>query len=362
MQNLGSFTLEHELGRGGMGVVYRARDPQGARVAVKVLSGATAGPQERARFKREAQVLADLENPHLLRLRHFGLHQGAPFLVTDLIAGPSLAERVSKGGALPVPEALQAVRSLAAGVAHAHSRGLLHRDLKPQNVILGPQGPVVIDFGLGKSLKPEWTVLTQSGAIMGTPGYMPPEQARGERVGTSADVYSLGAILFFLLSGRAPFFGSTHLAVLRQVIQAEPPELEEVGERIPPQVAALVRRCLAKDPAERPASAFALEAELNALLASEGTPPSSRRRPLLAGLALSVLCGVGALGTARAPSRPVDSGLAAQSTVLAQGSRSLRACDAAASSRPGRVWARVTVRKGALSRTSLELVARSNPR
>jgi serine/threonine-protein kinase len=213
------------LGRGGMGVVYQARQVSLKRlVALKmILAGPHAGPAELARFRTEAEAVARLQHPNIVQIHEVGQQAGAPFFSLEFVDGGSLAQKL-RGQPLPGRQAAELVETLARAVHHAHQRGVVHRDLKPANVLLMADGtPKVTDFGLAKRLEGD-AGQTQSGAVMGTPSYMAPEQAagKGKEVGPPADVYALGAILYECLTGRPPFRGETLMATLQQVLTEEP--------------------------------------------------------------------------------------------------------------------------------------------
>jgi hypothetical protein len=237
------FELRTCIGRGGMGEVWRARDRlTGADVAVKILLGSA----ERARFAREAELLATVEHPGIVRY----IAHAAGFLAMEWLEGIDLAARLARGP-LPWTDAEALAQCIAGALAHAHARGIVHRDLKPSNIFLvdaDAARPKVLDFGI--ALDPR-SRLTRDGTIVGTPGFMAPEQVRGSRVGPEADVFSLGCVLFECVTGRAAFDGATPLAVLSKVLLEEPPRLSAVSDA-PPRIAALVDRMLAKEPAQRP--------------------------------------------------------------------------------------------------------------
>ncbi len=223
-RDFGDYELLNEIARGGMGVVYKARQRKLNRVvALKmILAGQLAGPQDVQRFYSEAEAAAQLDHPGIVPIYEIGQHQGQHFFSMAYVPGASLAGKV-KEGPLPQHEAAEVVRKIAQAVQYAHERGIIHRDLKPHNVLLDEQGePKVTDFGLAKQVKGD-SGLTATGAIMGTPSYMPPEQAAGKReVGPAADVYALGAILYHLLTGRPPFQAVNQLDIVLQVLEREP--------------------------------------------------------------------------------------------------------------------------------------------
>ena len=268
---VGDYELLDELARGGMGVVYRARQVSADRVvALKmILAGEFASPAERQRFRTEAEAAAGLDHPHVLPVYEVGEHQGRPFFSMKLAAG-SLKDRLAEVAADP-RRAAGLVAKLARAVHFAHQRAVLHRDLKPANVLLDSAGePLLADFGLARRLDAD-AAHTRTGAVLGTPAYMAPEQARGDtKLTVAADVYGLGAVLYELLAGRPPFAGPA-LEVLRQVQEDEP--APPPGDR---DLAAVALKCLAKEPAGRYAGAAELADDLDRWAAGDPT----KARPL----------------------------------------------------------------------------------
>jgi serine/threonine protein kinase/WD40 repeat protein len=273
-----------ELGRGGMGVVYRARQLGLDRVvALKMLrEGAAAGPEDLARFRREAEAIARLGHPNIVRIYQVGEHHGLPFFSLEFCARGSLARRIA-GRPQPVHQAAELVAVLARGAQAAHEAGVVHRDLKPGNVLLDAGGtPKLADFGLARKLDGA-SGLTQTGVVLGTPSYMAPEQASGAKdVGPAADVWALGATLYELLTGRPPFRAATAVDTLLQVVSEPPVPPSRLRGGIPAELEAICLRCLEKAPDRRPASAAALAADLERFLAggarsAEQRPPSLSR-------------------------------------------------------------------------------------
>jgi serine/threonine protein kinase len=281
------YEILEELGSGGMGVVYKARQVALNRlVALKVIHpDRPLSEDARARFLAEAQVVAELKHPNILQIHEVGEHEGAPFLCLELVEGGSLADRISRR-AQPPRSAAQLVRQLAEAVDHAHSRNIVHCDLKPGNVLLQPRPggsraaagpdeslgeyvPKLSDFGLAHRLHDE--PAQGGGLLAGTPGYMAPEQALGKRalIGPPADIYALGAILYYLLTGRPPFVGSHATLVLEQVVTSTPPPLDKLRRGVPRDLAAVCLKCLAKDPAARYRTAADLADELGRYLRGE---------------------------------------------------------------------------------------------
>jgi Protein kinase domain len=275
---VGDYEILSEIARGGMGVVFEARQRSANRVvAVKmILSGNLAGQLDVRRFRAEAEAAAGLDHPNILPVYEVGEHEGRPFFSMKLATGGSLADRVKQLVADPTAVATL-VATLARAVHFAHQRGILHRDLKPANVLLdGDDTPLITDFGLAKRTGAD-SGMTQSGAIVGTPSYMSPEQARsGKAVTTASDVYALGAILYELLAGQPPFRGETVMDTLYLVMDQPPPHPRSANPLADRDLAAVALKCLEKNAAERYESAAALADELDRWIAGEPT----RARPL----------------------------------------------------------------------------------
>jgi len=266
---LGGYELLREIGRGGMGVVYLAgQEALNRLVCVKVLlAGPHASEADVRRFLREAETAAALKHPNIVAIHEVGCCDGRHYLAMEYVEGHSLAE-LSRDGPLPADRAAGYVRTIAGAVEHAHVRGILHRDLKPSNVLIDADGrPHVTDFGLARRIEAGAT-LTQTGDIVGTPAYMPPEQASGEsaRVGPAGDVYALGAVLYQLITGRPPFQGETPLDTLIRVRTEDPLRPALLNPRVPADLETICLTCLEKDPARRYASAGALADELGRFL------------------------------------------------------------------------------------------------
>jgi serine/threonine protein kinase len=257
-----------------MGVVYRACQVSLKRlVALKLIrDGALAGPQQRARFRIEAEAAARMRHANVVAIYEVGEHQGRPYFAMELVDGPSLDKHLS-GRPQPAPQAAELLRTLALAVQHAHAQSVVHRDLKPANILLSAEGvPKVTDFGLAKRLDSQSTVWTQEGAIVGTASYMAPEQAAGRArdIGPAADVYALGAILYELLTGRPPFLADSWQQAIEQVLHEEPTPPARVLPSVPPDLETICLKCLEKEPTRRYASAGELADDLARFL--EGKP------------------------------------------------------------------------------------------
>jgi serine/threonine protein kinase len=300
------YEIVRKLGRGGMGVVYLARHVQLKRqVALKmILSGSHATVEEEARFLNEAEAVAALRHSNIVQVYEIGQHQGQPFMALEYVPGGTLAQ-ILKEKPLAPRQAAQLLEQLARGMNAAHQAGIVHRDLKPGNVLLTTDGvPKVTDFGLAKRIEGGDGV-TMTGAIVGTARYMAPEQANGEgkRVGPTADVYALGAILYECLTGRPPFQGDSVAEILRQVTGQEPTPPHQLQARLPKDLETICLKCLQKEPRKRYASADALAEDLRRWQANEpirARPVSyqeriikwGRRRPAVAALLLLMVLGV----------------------------------------------------------------------
>jgi serine/threonine protein kinase len=268
----GDYELLEEIARGGMGVVYKARQINLNRlVALKmILAGQLASPDDVKRFYTEAEAAAQLDHPGIVPIFEVGQHEGQHFFSMGFVEGQSLAGRVA-AGPLPPREAAQLVAEVAEAAQYAHDKGVIHRDLKPGNILLDQQGkPRVTDFGLAK-LTESGSDLTGTGQILGTPSYMPPEQASGktDRIGPLADVYSLGAILYCLLTGRPPFQAASPMDTLLQVLDQEPLAPRQLNRNVPRDLDTIALKCLEKNSGRRYRSARDLAADLQRFLDDE---------------------------------------------------------------------------------------------
>ena len=271
-RQFGDYILIEEIARGGMGVVYKAQQSKLNRiVALKmILSGQLASKADVARFHTEAEAAAHLEHPGIVPVFEVGECEGQHFFSMGFVEGDSLSSLI-RGGPLPPNEAAGLVEKIAQAIAFAHAKGVIHRDLKPANVLLDGDGfPKVTDFGLAKKTQTD-SQLTGTGQILGTPSYMPPEQASGntKKVGPEADVYSLGAILYCLLTGRPPFQAATVMDTLMQVIEQEPPLVRQLNSSVSADLEAICSKCLMKDPSHRYATADELADDLRRFLSGE---------------------------------------------------------------------------------------------
>ncbi len=303
LSRFGDYELLEEIARGGMGVVYRARQVSlGRIVAVKMLlAGPLAGKDFVQRFRTEAAAAASLQHPNIVAIHEVGFADGQHFFAMDYVEGLTLAQLAAKGP-LPARQAATYLKTIAEAIHFAHERNVLHRDLKPSNVLIdsATDQPRVTDFGLAKRLEAE-TDLTLSGQLLGSPNYISPEQATAKRgaVGKRSDVYSLGAILYHLLTGRPPFQGETLTEVLRQLADDDPLAPHLLISRVPPDLETICVKCLEKEPAKRYPSALELAEELGRFLRHEpirARPITRaerawrwcRRKPALAGLILAL--------------------------------------------------------------------------
>src|SRR5262245_1760439 len=285
-QGIGAYKILALLGRGGMGVVYSARDERLRRdVAIKVLPASFANDADRLRrFEQEAHATSALNHPNILTIYDIGAAApelgGAPFIVTELLEGEELRAQL-ESGALPARRALEYALQITQGLAAAHEKGIVHRDLKPENLFVTKDGRVkILDFGLAKLRPPQpgevdtgaptQKRLTYPGVMMGTVGYMSPEQVRGQETDHRSDIFAFGLILYEMLSGQRAFRGASAIEVMNAILKEEPPELGETNTMISPQLEKLVRRCLEKQPERRFQTAYDLSYALEMLSSSSG--------------------------------------------------------------------------------------------
>src|SRR6201993_1159355 len=260
---LGPYEIESLLGAGGMGEVHRAHDSRLNRtVAIKVLPASFSADRERLqRFAQEARAAAALNHPNILSIFDIGEEQGAPYVVSELLEGEALRERL-RNGPLPIRKVIDYAMQVAKGLAAAHEKGIVHRDLKPENLFLTHDNRVkILDFGLAKLTRPEATtgsgdaptvqVATEAGLVMGTAGYMSPEQVRGKPADHRSDIFSFGAILFEMISGKRAFHGETAADTMSAILKEEPPELVDPHLNVPPALERILRHCLEKNPGQR---------------------------------------------------------------------------------------------------------------
>jgi hypothetical protein len=298
---LGPYEVIAPAGAGGMGEVYRARDSRLDRtVAIKVLPEAFAADANRLkRFEQESRSVAALNHPNILAVYDVGVNDGSPYLVMEFLEGKTLRERLNEG-ALPVSRAIEFAQQVARGLAAAHERGIVHRDLKPENIFLTRDGHAkILDFGLAKPLANAADATlgstTSPGVVLGTAGYMAPEQVRGEAVDPRADIFSFGAVLYEMLGGKRAFTGDSSVEIMANILKAEPPEFD-ASVKVSPGLDRIVRHCLEKNVADRFQSARDLGFALGALSGSDAGSGAqkalvapSRNRGIL-WMALSLAC------------------------------------------------------------------------
>ena len=323
---LGPYELSGMVGAGGMGEVYRARDPRLNReVAVKILpSSFSSDPERLRRFEQEAHAAAALNHPNILAVYDVGTRDGSPYIVSELLKGETLRDLLNSGP-IPARKAIDYAVQIAHGLAAAHDKGIVHRDLKPENIFVTDDGRAkVLDFGLAKLTRPEagsdgatltGVMESDAGTVLGTVGYMSPEQVRAKLVDARSDLFSFGAILYEMLSGKRAFHGESPAETMSAIVKEEPPELSETNATVSPALERIVRHCLEKNPAARFQSAQDLAFNLEALTGTSKltsniqlAPAAERswRRPaLLAAIALAVAAAF-LLGRAMraAPSKP----------------------------------------------------------
>ena len=256
----GRYALEALVGSGGMADVYRAKDQLLERtVAVKILHQQYENDTEFiTRFQREAKAAARITHPNIVNVYDVGVAEGRHYIVMEYVPGRTLKERIKEEGPVPVPQALQIARQIAGALAQAHANNLVHCDIKPHNILVMPDGNVkVADFGIARAVTE--STMTYNDNIMGSVHYFSPEQARGTMITPKSDVYSLGVLLYEMLSGRIPFDGNTAVSIARKHLEEDPQPLHMIAPGIPPVVEALVTRMMAKDPAQRPDSSMLVQ-------------------------------------------------------------------------------------------------------
>ncbi len=286
---LGPYEILEQIGAGGMGEVYRAKDPRlGREVAIKVLP-AFFDPDRLRRFEREAQAAGGLNHPNITAVHDIGTQDGAPYVVMELLRGQTLRERLLSGP-IPVRKAIDYAIQIARGLAAAHEASIVHRDLKPENLFVTADGRVkILDFGLAKLTQTnreslltqgETVSQTEPGVVLGTLGYMSPEQVKGQPADARSDLFSLGAVLYEMLSGKRAFKGDSAAETMSAILKEEPPELSETNKAVAPGLERVVRRCLEKNPEERAHSAHDLAFELETLstVSATGTAASTGKR------------------------------------------------------------------------------------
>src|ERR1035437_568751 len=312
---LGPYEIQSPIGAGGMGEVYRARDARLNRdVAIKILPASfSADPERLQRFARESRAAAALNHPNILSIFDIGEDHGAPYVVSELLEGETLRDRL-RNGPLSSRKAIDYAQQIAKGLAAAHEKGIVHRDLKPENLFITNDGRVkILDFGLAKLTRPEadlsgdaptQQVGTEAGTVMGTVGYMSPEQVRGKSSDSRSDIFSFGAVLYEMVSGKRAFHGESSVETMSAILKEEPPDLAETNRNVSPALERIVRHCLEKNPAERFQSArdvaFNLEALTDISSSSRGgicalpDEPATRRwlLPALGGLLLLATWGI----------------------------------------------------------------------
>ena len=305
---LGPYEIQSAIGAGGMGEVYRARDTRLNRdVAIKILPASfSADPDRLQRFAQESRAAAALNHPNILSIFDIGEDRGAPYVISELLEGETLRERL-RHGPLASRKAIDYAQQIAKGLAAAHEKGIVHRDLKPENLFITNDGRAkILDFGLAKFTRPEvdasedaptMQVATEVGTVLGTAGYMSPEQVRGKAADARSDIFSFGAILYEMLSGKRAFHGDSSADVMSAILKEDPPDLSETNRNISPALERIVRHCLEKNPGERFQSArdvaFNLEALTDISTSSRGgirplqeEKPARRWLPLAVGVLL----------------------------------------------------------------------------
>src|SRR5262245_6194933 len=326
---VGPYEIVSAIGHGGMGEVYRARDTRLQRqVAIKTLaSHAAADPHFHERFEREARAVAALSHPNIVAIHDVGSHEGIPYVAIELLEGDTLRARIGTSP-LPLSIVLDYAVQIGRGLAAAHDRGIIHRDLKPENVFVTRDGQIkLLDFGLATEPSHDpgdgpTREQTDRGVILGTAGYMSPEQARGERTDARADIFSFGCVLYEMVSGRRAFTGDSRIETLHAILKAHPPDLTSLRGDVSPTLDRVIRRCLEKTPDSRFQTArdlvFALESltdRSEPRLSAAATPaPHARRGPTAAIAGAVVLAAAAAIWWGMVRTRPPETTTRAATT------------------------------------------------
>src|SRR5450432_3101344 len=284
---LGPYEILSRLGAGGMGDVYRARDTRlGRDVALKILPKSFSSDADRLRrFEQEAKAAGLLNHPNITAVFDVGTHEGSPYIVSELLEGETLRSRLA-AGPLSSRRATEFALQAARGLAAAHEKGIVHRDLQPENIVITRDGRVkILDFGLAKLTQPDGSVLSEAatmasqtgpGVVMGTVGYMSPEQVKGKPADHRSDVFSFGTILYEMLSGKRAFHGDSSVETMSAILKQDPPELTETNRAVPPALERIVRHCLEKNPDERFQSASDIAFNLSNLSDISGNSTAMR--------------------------------------------------------------------------------------
>ncbi|MBV8759151.1 MAG: serine/threonine protein kinase [Deltaproteobacteria bacterium] len=307
----GRYRILGRISQGAMGVVYRGvRTNLGRQVAIKVMHVALPDAMKvRERFEREAQVMARLDHPHCVSIVDYGLHDNKPFVVMELVRGQSLHEMLVEQKRLEIPRAVELMRQILSGLAHAHEQGIVHRDIKPGNIMVTPKAPLglhvrLLDFGLARIAEGSSSI--SDGVAVGTPSYMAPEQCRGEPVDVTVDIYACGIVLFEMLTGGKPLTSNDPITTIKMQMEQAPPRLSDVASGDFGELEYVVARALEKDPASRFPSATAMAQALDAAIGGRDagestaslplrpTAPSSSRRWFVFALVLFALAAAGA--------------------------------------------------------------------
>ncbi len=310
---LGPYEILAPIGAGGMGEVYRARDPRlGRDVAIKVLPPTFSADEDRLRrFEQEARAAGILNHPNITAVLDIGEHEGAPYVVQELLEGETLRQSLA-GGRLSARKAIDYAIQIAHGLAAAHEKGIVHRDLKPENLFVTKDGRVkILDFGLARITRaeeglsggtnlPTATAGTEPGMVLGTLGYMSPEQVRGRPADPRSDIFSFGAILYEMLAGQRAFRGDSAADTMSAILKEDPPDISVTNQSVPPGLERIVRHCLEKSPEQRFHSAHDLAFDLEALSHVSAAGPIATRQARRSGIprAAAILLGLAVAGAA----------------------------------------------------------------
>lgn len=316
-KKIGHYEIVTELGRGGMGVVYKGHEAALNRyVAIKVLSPALAHDESiKERFLREARSMAALNDPHIIQVYFIGEHEGQPFFAMEFVEGESLSTYLKREGSMSPEQAARVIYQTALGLASAHDKGVIHRDIKPGNLMLNARGQIKIaDFGIAMSSADFSKKLTSTGEFVGTPGYLSPEVCTGQVVDSRSDIFSLGIVLFELLTGRMPFADESPLGLLLEVVRAEIPDIQQLNSKVDPELTRILKRMTEKDPAIRYPDCHELAADLAKHPLVQGSH-AVNAKPVVSAAAQTVIgmkTPSGQTGASRTAGTPTDGAITAQ--------------------------------------------------
>jgi eukaryotic-like serine/threonine-protein kinase len=315
-----TYEIERELGGGGMARVFLARDRRlGRRVVIKTVMPELLGELSTSRFEREMMLAASLQHPHILPVLTAGVAGDVPYYTMPFVEGSTLRARLDRESRLPIDDIVRILTHLATAMAYAHKHDVIHRDIKPDNILLSDGIAVVTDFGVAKALsvaQPRGATLTSAGTAIGTPAYMAPEQAAGDACDARSDIYAFGVVAYEMLVGMRPFEHASIQRLIAAQLTEQPKDVSALRDDVPAEVARMVMRCLAKEPSDRPATSEELVSGLRSF-GSGASKPGIRRRRVRPAYALAATLAIGLAALAVSRYRGERAGAAARSAAVA---------------------------------------------